>query len=70
MAVAGWFSISSLKQQKYETLKEESEYIGRITAQALSLPMWNIDNAQVAEQLNALRGSASFCGAKVLDSKN
>src|SRR6218665_1030825 len=70
MATAGWFSISNLKKQKIETLNKESEYVGHITALALSLPMWNLDNAQVAQQLDALKGSVSFCGARIFDTRD
>lgn len=70
MGAAGWYSISRLKEQKLSNLQEKSEYISRIAAQALALPMWNIDNAQVAQQLEALKGSKSFCGARVFDTKD
>lgn len=64
---AGYMSITNLKQEKLKKLESETLYIGRITTQALALPMWNIDNAQVVQQLEALKGSNSFCGARVLE---
>lgn len=69
MVVAGWHSISSLREQKLKTLEQESQYVSKITAQALSLPMWNIDKAQVVQQLEALKGSDIFCGARTYDAQ-
>ncbi len=69
IGAASYISISNQKKEHATELDNEATYISRITTQAVAMPLWNIDNAQVQQQLASLRGSKSICGARVLDSR-
>ncbi len=67
MVLTGWSSIVSLREGKISDLDSQTRYVARISTQALALPMWNIDHAQIVQQLNAIKGTQNFCGVRVLD---
>lgn len=61
--------IIQLKDIAYDQMKRQAHYISEITAEALDLPMWNLDTKQVQVQLDSLKESVSFCGARVRDAQ-
>jgi signal transduction histidine kinase/DNA-binding NarL/FixJ family response regulator len=69
IGAAGFFSIAEMRERALSQLEDEARYVTRITTQALSLPLWNFDTQQVAQQLSALQGSRNFCGARVIDAQ-
>lgn len=68
IAVASAVTFVDMKQKAEDQLDRESQYISQITTQAIALPLWNFDKPQVIQQLEALKGSQNFCGARITDS--
>lgn len=67
IGIAGWYSIHKMHNQALYDLAQDSRYVAKISANAVALPLWNIDNDQVSGQLKALSSGQSFCGARVID---
>ena len=63
---ASTLTIMEMKQNALEQLEQQSQYISKITTQAIALSVWNFDSAQAKQQLEALQGADNFCGARIL----
>lgn len=69
-SAAYYSSVTNIKAQADYQIKNESAYIASVTAKAIDLAMWNLDNQAVQAQLSALKKSQNFCGARVIDNNN
>lgn len=67
IGTAGVFSIAAIRDQSLSRLQDEARFNSQITAEALSIPLWNFDANQASQQLIALKGSHNFCGARIFD---
>jgi signal transduction histidine kinase len=65
----GYLNVTRYKKEALQGMRQESAYVSRITAKAIELAMWNIDRIQVQQQMDALKSSVSFCGARVKDAQ-
>lgn len=56
----------SITQDEFLQLeKSHKKQIGKVIADALALPLWNLDRQGSLAQLEALQASPSFCGARI-----
>lgn len=60
-----YLSIIDMKSRVESELIDEARYIGKISAEALSMPLWNLDTTQIRQQISALKGSNNSCGSRV-----
>jgi signal transduction histidine kinase/CheY-like chemotaxis protein len=67
IGLAGWFSTSKLYHDTIQKLETDTIYIADISAKAVALPLWNVDDELIGQNLKSLSKSQSFCGARVLD---
>ncbi len=70
--VLGTAELIRMRQFKTEALNDmlgNGRYITHITAEALDLSMWNLDETQVMQQLKSLSQTENFCGAHVKDAQ-
>jgi signal transduction histidine kinase/CheY-like chemotaxis protein/HPt (histidine-containing phosphotransfer) domain-containing protein len=63
---ASYFSIHLQRKNGMDQLLHYAQSIGQTTANALGLALWNFDAQQAQQQLEALKDSANFCGARVV----
>lgn len=55
------------RQRIIENFKNASDMMLQVTAQALGYPLWNFDEVQAQETVEALKYTEGFCGVRVLD---
>ncbi|MFN3699927.1 MAG: ATP-binding protein [Alphaproteobacteria bacterium] len=67
IGLAGWFSTHKLYHDTINKLEADTIYIADISAKAVALPLWNVDNELISQNLKSLTKSQSFCGARVLN---
>lgn len=65
--VASYFVIQTLESRAFDDARKKNRYLGNITSSALALPLWNLDEKLMQEQLSSLKSDRSFCGARVMD---
>lgn len=70
MGAATYLTMSRLEDDMREKRRIDGTNLVRITAQAVSLPLWNGDKAQIQQQMDTMRRMPTFCGGRVLDSHN
>ncbi|MCK6418895.1 MAG: ATP-binding protein [Alphaproteobacteria bacterium] len=61
------FEIREHKLETAQTYRAQANNIGKIAAQALELPLWNLDSPQARTYLQSLENILGFCGARVVD---
>ena len=64
-SIAGYISIQRLENEATDSMLQNSRDKARLTAEVISLDVWNLDNEQVLRHLQSFRNSPSFCGARV-----
>jgi signal transduction histidine kinase/CheY-like chemotaxis protein len=70
IGTAAYFNTQKLRKDMAQKVNAEGVYLTRIMTQAVALPVWNLDKAEVQQQLETLRGSPNVCGARVIDKNN
>src|SRR5690349_13705497 len=64
---ASYLIIALQRKNSHEGLLHYAQITAQSTASALGLTLWNFDKQQAQQQLQALKDSANFCGARILD---
>lgn len=67
MLTAQYFNTQERYKESLRHLRAHAKDIGEITAQALELPLWNLDSFQARTYLQSLEKTDGFCGARVID---
>lgn len=67
LSIVGYLNVTRYRNAALQSISQETIYIRHVTAEAIDLAMWNLDKAQVQQQLEALKGANAFCGARVKD---
>ncbi len=69
LGTAGYVDVKKLKKEMKDDVERDNLYIANITSEAINLSLWNLDSAQIEQQLRSLANADSFCGARVKDTK-
>ena len=69
MAVAGYVNVLRIAEHAAHDVQNESRSVMHITAEALGLPLWNLDKNQILQQLGSLQQISNFCGARIKDAQ-
>lgn len=67
LGMFGYRNVQQFREDALKNLLQENRYISDITSEAISLSVWNLDEALVRKQLESLKHAETFCGARVLD---
>jgi signal transduction histidine kinase len=67
LGTLGYFFTKEQSSKIFDDYENANHQILQITADALDIPLWNLDEKQAMDQLKALKDGKGFCGARILD---